>query len=59
VSTAGPTANAITGDKIYKTFTSDKGVATQALNNVSLEVRRGALTALVGPDGVPGLRPKA
>ena len=51
MSTAGPTANAITGDKIYKTFTSDKGVATQALKNVSLEVRRGALTALVGPDG--------
>ena len=51
MSTASPTANVITGDKIYKTFTSDKGVATQALNNVSLEVRRGALTALVGPDG--------
>jgi ABC-2 type transport system ATP-binding protein len=51
VSTAGPTANAITGDKIHKTFTSDKGVETHALVNVSFEARRGALTALVGPDG--------
>jgi len=51
VSIAGLTGNAVTGDKIHKTFTSDKGVKTHALVNVSLEVRRGALTALVGPDG--------
>jgi ABC-type multidrug transport system ATPase subunit/ABC-type Na+ efflux pump permease subunit len=51
VSTAALAANAITGDKIHKTFTSDKGVATQALDSVSFEARRGALTALVGPDG--------
>ncbi len=51
MSTAALTANAITGDKIHKTFTSDKGVATQALDSVSFEARRGALTALVGPDG--------
>jgi ABC-type multidrug transport system ATPase subunit len=44
-------ANVITGDKIHKTFISDKGVVTRALDNVSFEVRRGALTALVGPDG--------
>ena len=51
MSTAALTGNAITGDKIHKTFTSDKGVATQALDSVSFEARRGALTALVGPDG--------
>jgi len=51
VSTAGSMANVITGDKIHKTFISDKGVTTRALDNVSFEVRRGALTALVGPDG--------
>jgi ABC-2 type transport system ATP-binding protein len=44
-------ANVITGDKIHKTFISDKGVTTRALDNVSFEVQRGALTALVGPDG--------
>jgi len=44
-------ANVITGDKIHKTFISDKGVTARALDNVSFEVRRGALTALVGPDG--------
>jgi ABC-type multidrug transport system ATPase subunit/ABC-type multidrug transport system permease subunit len=51
MSTAGRKGNAVTGEKIHKTFTSDKGVATRALDNVSLEVRHGALTALVGPDG--------
>src|ERR1700732_4553178 len=51
MSAAGGMANAVSGDKIHKTFTSDKGVVTRALDNVSLEVRRGALTALVGPDG--------
>ena len=51
MSAAGGMANAVSGAKIHKTFTSDKGVVTRALDNVSLEVRRGALTALVGPDG--------
>ena len=51
MSTAGSMANVITGDKIHKTFISDKGVTTRALDNVSFEVQRGALTALVGPDG--------
>jgi ABC-type multidrug transport system ATPase subunit/ABC-type Na+ efflux pump permease subunit len=44
-------APALIGDKIYKTFHRDKGEDTVALDSVSLEVRRGALTALVGPDG--------
>jgi ABC-type multidrug transport system ATPase subunit/ABC-type Na+ efflux pump permease subunit len=51
MSAAGGMANAVSGAKIHKTFTSDKGVVTRSLDNVSLEVRRGALTALVGPDG--------
>jgi len=51
MSAAGGMANAVSGAKIHMTFTSDKGVVTRALDNVSLEVRRGALTALVGPDG--------
>src|SRR5712692_2620184 len=51
MSAAGGMANAVSGAKIHKTFTSDKDVVTRSLDNVSLEVRRGALTALVGPDG--------
>ncbi len=51
MSAAEGMANAVSGAKIHKTFTSDKGVVTRSLDNVSLEVRRGALTALVGPDG--------
>ena len=35
MSTAGRKGNAVTGEKIHKTFTSDKGVATWALDNVS------------------------
>jgi ABC-2 type transport system ATP-binding protein len=42
---------ALIGDKIHKTFHREGGEDTRALDNVSLEVRRGALTALVGPDG--------
>ena len=45
MSAAGGMANAVSGAKIHKTFTSDKGVVTRALDNVSLEVSRGALTA--------------
>ena len=51
MSAAGGMANAVSGANIHKTFTSDKGVVTRSLDNVSLEVQRGALTALVGPDG--------
>jgi ABC-2 type transport system ATP-binding protein len=42
---------ALIGNKIHKTFHRDKGEDIRALDNVSFEVRRGALTALVGPDG--------
>src|SRR5271166_6785165 len=42
---------ALIGRQIRKSFLSDKAEGTRALDNVSLEVRRGALTALVGPDG--------
>jgi ABC-type multidrug transport system ATPase subunit/ABC-type multidrug transport system permease subunit len=51
MSNARQIAPALIGDKIHKTFHRDKGEAARALDNVSLEVRRGALSALVGPDG--------
>jgi ABC-2 type transport system ATP-binding protein len=51
VSTAGEMGPALIGNKIHKTFHRDKGEDIRALDNVSFEVRRGALTALVGPDG--------
>ena len=47
MSTIGQIAPAVIGQKIHKTFHRDTGEATRALDNVSLEVRRGALTALV------------
>ena len=51
MSFAGQLAPALIGDKIHKTFHRDNGEDTVALDSVSLEVRPGALTALVGPDG--------
>jgi len=51
VSTAGQIRAALIGNNIHKTFHRDKGEDIRALDNVSFEVRRGALTALVGPDG--------
>lgn len=51
MSTAGQIRAALIGNNIHKTFHRDKGEDIRALDNVSFEVRRGALTALVGPDG--------
>jgi ABC-2 type transport system ATP-binding protein len=51
MSTTGQITHALTGRKILKTFRGDKAESIRALDNVSLEVRHGALTALVGPDG--------
>jgi ABC-2 type transport system ATP-binding protein len=51
MSSAEQLAPALIGNNIHKTFHRDKGKDTQVLDNVSLKVRRGALTALVGPDG--------
>jgi ABC-2 type transport system ATP-binding protein len=51
VSDAAPRSSALIGNKLYKTFPREGGEAVRALDNVSLEVRSGALTALVGPDG--------
>jgi ABC-2 type transport system ATP-binding protein len=47
----GAIAPALIGSAIKKTFHLDSGKDILALDNVSIEVRRGALTALVGPDG--------
>jgi ABC-2 type transport system ATP-binding protein len=41
----------LVGRDIHKTFRRDTGETVQALDGVSLEANRGALTALVGPDG--------
>ncbi|MDK4705624.1 ATP-binding cassette domain-containing protein [Rhizobium sp. CNPSo 4062] len=41
----------VVASNIRKTFRRDTGEMVEALANVSLDVRKGALTALVGPDG--------
>ena len=46
--TRGP---AIVGKSVRKLFRRKTGEVVTALDNVSIEVRHGALTALVGPDG--------
>jgi ABC-2 type transport system ATP-binding protein len=45
--------SALTSHNVIKTFPKDQGKVTRALDKVSAQVRRGELTALVGPDG-PG-----
>jgi len=42
---------ALKGNGVSKTFQREGGEPVQALDGVSLEVRHGTLTALVGPDG--------
>jgi ABC-2 type transport system ATP-binding protein len=44
-------SGALIGRAIEKSFRRDGAAAVTALDDVSLEVRRGSLTALVGPDG--------
>lgn len=46
----GASAPALTGKDLVRTFKRD-GEIIRALDGVSLELQRGALTALVGPDG--------
>lgn len=41
----------VTASKLCKSFHRDTGETVEALADVSLDVRKGALTALVGPDG--------
>ncbi|AYG69250.1 MULTISPECIES: ATP-binding cassette domain-containing protein [unclassified Rhizobium] len=41
----------VIASKLCKTFHRDTGETVKALADVSLDVRKGALTALVGPDG--------
>src|SRR6516225_6477193 len=41
----------LVGRDIFKTFRRSTGEVVRALDGVSLEARRGTLTALVGPDG--------
>src|SRR5882757_8190417 len=41
----------VSGKHLRKTFAREREAATVALDELSIEVRRGTLTALVGPDG--------
>ena len=51
MSMAEENASVLIGRDIKKTFRRDTGEIVQALDAVSLEVKHGTLTALVGPDG--------
>jgi ABC-2 type transport system ATP-binding protein len=51
MSTAEQTGPALIGRNVSKTFPANQGEVTRALDNVSVEVQRHALTAVVGPDG--------
>ena len=44
-------SNVLIGRDIRKTFRRDSGERVDALNGVSIDVAKGTLTALVGPDG--------
>lgn len=50
--TTSPTADLIVACRgLHKTFSDGRGGCIAALASISLEVRRGAMVALVGPDG--------
>jgi ABC-2 type transport system ATP-binding protein len=51
MSGAARAAPALVARNVHKTFRRDNGEVVRALDGVSLEAGRGALTALVGPDG--------
>jgi ABC-type glutathione transport system ATPase component len=42
---------ALIGRNLHKSFRREQSEPARALNDVSIEIRHGALTALVGPDG--------
>jgi ABC-2 type transport system ATP-binding protein len=51
MSADGASAPGLVGRQLCKTFPREQGGPVRALDDVSLQVRSGALTALVGPDG--------
>ncbi len=51
MSGAGPNDAALSGRSLVKTFHREPNEIVRALDDVSLEIARGSLTALVGPDG--------
>lgn len=51
MSEVAKTASAVRGRDLRKTFLRESGEPVVALDGISLEVRHGTLTALVGPDG--------
>ncbi len=48
---ASPDSLVLVARNLTKCFVREKSSAVRALDNVSIEARKGALTALVGPDG--------
>jgi ABC-2 type transport system ATP-binding protein len=47
----GNNASVLSAKELRKSFRRDTGEIVQAVDNVSLEIRRGTLAGLVGPDG--------
>jgi ABC-2 type transport system ATP-binding protein len=46
-----PSESIVVGNDLHKSFRRETGEIVRALDGVSLEMRAGSLTALVGPDG--------